>query len=132
MAPKLSGIDHVHIYVTDRDEATAWYQSILGFRVVEKLQEWAVDNGPVTLETEDGAIHVALFQRENSPPGSAVAFGASADEFMAWKEHLQRSGVDLRISDHRLAFSMYFEDPYGNLHEITTYEHGRVERGLAA
>lgn len=132
MTPKLSRIDHLHLYVTDRDEATAWYQSVLGFRVVEALQEWAVNNGPVTLETDDGAIHLALFERETPQPSSAIAFGASAEEFMKWKTHLEQSGLALRISDHRLAYSMYFEDPYDNLLEITTYEHGLVEQHLAA
>ncbi|WP_176491141.1 MULTISPECIES: VOC family protein [Microbulbifer] len=31
MPPKLSGIDHVHIYVSDRPAAHHWYQEVLGF-----------------------------------------------------------------------------------------------------
>ena len=38
---------------------------------------------------------------------------------------------DERIEDHALAFSLYFHDPDGNMHEITTYEHDAVRSGLA-
>jgi len=126
MTPKLSGIDHIHVYVANWADAEEWYQSVLGFKRVDKLMVWAVNNGPLTLENAEGNLHLALFERENRPDTSAVAFGASGEEFLAWKEHLEGHGLELRIADHDLAYSLYFQDPWGNLHEITTYEHEYV------
>jgi len=130
MAPELNGIDHVHVYVANWDEAEEWYQKALGFTRVEKFMVWAVKNGPLTLENPDGNIHLALFEKEDRPDTSAIAFGATGEEFLAWKTHLEDHGLELRVSDHKLAYSLYFSDPWGNLHEITTYEHEYVREHL--
>lgn len=126
MKPGLTGIDHVHIYVGDWTEAREWYQSILDFRPVDSLMTWAVENGPLTLENPEGNIHLALFEMVAPPNTSAIAFGTGGEEFLAWKGHLENSGLDLRLADHKLAYSLYFSDPWGNLHEITTYERDYV------
>lgn len=130
MTPTLNGIDHVHVYVPDWNAAEEWYQSVLGFKRVDALMVWAVKNGPLTLENPEGNIHLALFERDSHPDTSAIAFGASGQEFLAWKAHLESHGVELRITDHKLAYSLYFSDPWGNLHEITTYERDSVAEKL--
>ncbi len=130
MTPKLNGIDHVHVYVANWGEAEKWYESVLGFKRVEEFMVWAVKNGPLTLGNPDGNIHLALFERENHPDTSTIAFGATGEEFSTWKTHLEDHGLELRITDHKLAYSLYFSDPWGNLHEITTYEHDYVREHL--
>jgi len=131
MAPKLSGIDHVHVYVANWDDGEEWYQEVLGFKRVEKFMIWAVENGPLTLENSEGNVHLALFEREH-PDTSAIAFGATGEEFLAWKAHLESHDLELRVTDHNLAYSLYFSDPWGNLHEITTYDHDYVAEHLNA
>jgi len=131
MTPKLKGIDHVHIYVANWSDAEDWYETILGFKRVDALMVWAVKNGPLTLENPEGNVHLALFERGSHPDTSAIAFGASGEEFLAWKEHLEGQGLELRLADHELAYSLYFSDPWGNLHEITTYERDHVAAQLA-
>ena len=126
MVPKLGGIDHVHIYVDRWKDAEEWYRKILGFKRVEKFMFWAVDGGPLTIQSPKGDIHLALFERENHADTSAIAFGASGEEFLAWKAHLEDHDLELRVTDHDLAYSLYFSDPWGNLHEITTYDHDYV------
>ena len=88
---------------------------------------WAVPNGPLTIENPEGTIHLALFETESDSKSiSAVAFGASGEEFLVWKDKLENYGLELRITDHKLAYSLYFRDPWENLFEITTYEHDFV------
>ena len=91
---------------------------------------WAVKGGPLTLENPDGNVHLALFERDDHSGSSAIAFGASGDEFLTWKAHLESHGLELRVTDHTLAFSLYFHDPDRNMHEITTYEHDYVRERL--
>ncbi len=129
MHPKLNGIDHVHVYVRSWAEAEPWYRDTLGFTPLEKFRVWAVDGGPLTLEDPGGTVHLALFESDN-PPASTVAFGASGEQFVAWKKHLEARGLELRVTDHKLAWSLYFHDPFGNMHEITTYEHDYVTAAL--
>ena len=130
MIPNLKGIDHVHVYVKDREAAAAWYESVLGFRPVGKFMVWAVKGGPLTLEDPGGSIHLALFESDKGPDTN-IAFGASGEEFLAWKLHLEGHGLELRVTDHKLAWSLYFHDPDGNMHEITTYDHGYVTERLS-
>jgi catechol-2,3-dioxygenase len=131
MTPKLNGIDHVHIYIANWSDAEDWYETVLGFKRVDALMAWAVKNGPLTLENPEGNVHLALFERDSHAGTSAIAFGASGEEFLAWKEHLESHDLELRLANHKLAYSMYFSDPWGNLHEITTYEHDYVAEQLA-
>ena len=132
MTPKINGIDHVHIYVDDRDKAEAWYQTVLGFKRVEALMVWAVENGPLTLENDKGNIHLALFQRDDYVSTSTIAFATDGEGMLAWITHLESHGLELRLADHKLAYSLYFSDPDGNSHEITTYDRDYVVQQLAS
>ncbi len=126
MPPKLTGIDHIHIYVADWGRAEKWYQDVLGFKRVEALMLWAVEGGPLTLESTEASVHLALFERADHKGSSALALGSTGPAFLAWKSYLEGKGLELRITDHSLAFSLYFYDLDNNMHEITTYEHERV------
>ncbi|MCZ6500215.1 MAG: VOC family protein [Gammaproteobacteria bacterium] len=131
MTPKLNGIDHVHVYVHSWAEAEEWYQTVMGFKRVDALMPWAVKNGPLTVEDPEGNVHLAFFERDDNPDTSAIAFGTSGEEFLAWKSHLEGHDLELRVTDHKMAYSLYFSDPWGNLHEITTYERDYVAEHLA-
>ena len=120
--PVLTGIDHVHVYVPDRDAGRQWYETVLGLRPVEDLLFWAEDGGPLVLEDATGSVDIALFEADR-PPGTAIAFGTTADAFLAWREHLASAGVETRLPDHTVCFSLYFADPFGNYHEITCNEY---------
>ena len=72
-----------------------------------------------------------MFEKPDHPGSSAIDFQASGEAFLSWKAHLEAHGLELRLADHQLAFSLYFGDPDNNLHEITTYDHEFVSRRLA-
>ena len=127
--PQLNRIDHVHVYVKDRTLAEQWFREILGLRIQKEYEFWAVDGGPLTLENNTGSVHLALFESDK-PPSSTVAFGVSGKEFLSWKKHLENLSIQLRISDHTKAWSMYFSDPFQNLFEITTYDFDEVKNNL--
>ena len=91
MTPTLNGIDHVHVYVANWGEAEKWYESVLGFKRVEKFMVWAVGGGPLTLENAEGDVHVALFEREDHPDTSAIAFGATGAREACGRLQLFRS-----------------------------------------
>lgn len=132
MAPTLSNVDHLHVNVGSWSEAEAWYQTVLGFKRVDALMAWAVKNGPLTVENPEGTIHLALFESEHPQTTDVIAFGASGDEFLNWKAHLESQGLKLRVTDHKLAYSIYFDDPWQNNHEITTYDRDYVAAKLAS
>lgn len=122
MTPKLSGVDHCHVNVGSWQEAEEWYGSVLNFKRIDALMAWAVDGGPLTIENAEGTVHLALFESDNPESTNVIAFGASGEDFLKWKTHLESKGLSLRVTDHKLAYSLYFMDPWQNSHEITTYE----------
>jgi catechol 2,3-dioxygenase-like lactoylglutathione lyase family enzyme len=132
-APALDGIDHIHVFVTDRSAAEVWYARVLGLSRVLRLEGWAADGGPLTLADASGRIHLALFERGAQACRSTIALGTSAAGFMAWRAHLAVTlGKAARTEDHQLSWSMYFADPDGNPYEITSYEYDVVGALLAA
>ena len=121
--PAIQGIDHLHLFVADRDAAERWYAEVLGFRRVAEQAHWAADGGPLTLSDAGGKAHLALFERPPRPNRTTIAFGVSAAQFEAWRRHLpERLGLAVQVVDHGAAWSLYFSDPDGNPYEITTYE----------
>ena len=131
MFPKLDGIDHIHVYVSDRKKAAIWYEKYLGFKVNPTFKFWAEnERGPLMIEDQGGKIHLALFNTENLIPTTAIAFKTDSSGFLAWKSHLEEADLLLRCSDHTKSWSLYFNDLDGNMHEITTYDYDDVSGQL--
>ena len=131
MIPKLSGVDHLHVNVGSWNEAEDWYRRVLNLSRVDALMGWAVKNGPLTIENPEGTVHLALFESDTPKTTDVIAFGATGKEFLSWKTHLENLGLKLRVADHKMAYSLYFSDPWQNSHEITTYERDYVAERLA-
>jgi catechol 2,3-dioxygenase-like lactoylglutathione lyase family enzyme len=121
--PPLKGVDHIHVFVSDRAAALVWYRAVLGLRPVAALELWAADGGPLTIGDADGSVHLALFERPAEKCRSTVALSVSAQGFLAWQRHLE-AVLQQRVEavDHQLSWSLYFSDPDGNPFEITSYD----------
>jgi catechol-2,3-dioxygenase len=131
--PSVSNIDHVHVHVSDRSAAEAWYAQVLGFSRTKELEFWAVGGGPLTIQNMEGTVHIALFERTPTKTHSTIALKVSADEYMNWRGHLaQVLSEPPESEDHEVSLSLYFKDLDGNPYEITTYQHEAVRRAIAA
>ncbi len=132
MAPNLSGgIDHIHVYVPSRKQAADWYAKYLGFEVDKELEFWSRDEGgPLTIVRGTSDIHLALF-KSDSPQPYSLAFGASAQEYLEWRQFLDARGIEFRESDHTRCWSIYFGDPFGNFIEVTSWEHQAITEANA-
>ena len=141
---KVDQIDHVELFVPDRYEAAAWYERVLGLRVVPEAEQWAVEGGPLMISSDRGNTKLALFEGEPvaSPPQAAfrrVAFRVDAEGFADFlralpelhlmDSHNRSLSVD-SVVDHRQAYSIYFTDPYGHQLEVTTYDYDETTASL--
>ena len=73
MSPfRVTGIDHVELFVPDRRVAAEWYGRELGFEVMRDYEYWADDpRGPLMISPDNGRTKLALF--EGPPAGRAAA-----------------------------------------------------------
>ena len=132
-------IDHIEVFVPSREQAADWYGKVFGFQVLEEHRDWATEGGPLMISSDGGNTMIALFK---GPPQSQqevrgfrlLAFRVNASDFLRF---LESSGTwrstplsPEDIQDHEKAISVYFSDPFGNLLEVTTYEHARVRNEL--
>lgn len=131
-------LDHVELFVPDREEAAAWYARVFGCRPVAGTEEWAADpGGPLMISADGGQTKLALFkgrpQEEQTTAGfHRVAFRVGGVEWLAFLAHLPELGIEkgdtAPVFDHGSAWSVYFADPYGHRLEVTTYEADLVRR----
>jgi catechol 2,3-dioxygenase-like lactoylglutathione lyase family enzyme len=144
---KVDQIDHVEFFVPDRHEAARWYERTLGLLPVAAHEDWAADpGGPLMISSNGGGTMLALFTgepRRDRPTAGfhLVAFRVDGPGFVSFLKHVRthpvhdEAGAEIRSltpKDHRKAFSVYFNDPWGHRLEVTTYEAGYVREGLAA
>ena len=130
-------IDHVELFVPDRYEAAAWYERVLGLRILQDYEHWASNpRGPLMISSDGGPTKLALFQGEpqRTRPTAGyhlVAFRLNAVEFKAFLEKLPDLALTddkgatvtpAAVKDHGAAHSLYFSDPYGHRLELTTYD----------
>jgi catechol 2,3-dioxygenase len=118
----ITHIDHIHIYVSDKALAVKWYQQHLGFHVVTELAIWDTKHGPLTLANATETVHLALFEVADFHPIKVIAFATTGEGLLAWHQYLRDQNLLKRSVDHQLSWSLYFDDPFGHNHEITTHD----------
>ena len=123
MNPKLQTIDHIHVYVGDRQEALDWYKDMLGLKPLEKLITLP-KSGPLTIRNNEGTINIALFKGKPQNNSSVIAFKVTGEEFLNCHDKINQSITkNIELVDHSSQFSIYFNDPDGNPYEITSYDY---------
>ena len=137
---RVQQIDHVELLVPDRYEAARWYKQVLGLEIMAEYEDWARAGGPLMISSDGGRTMLALFER--TPERAAetfrcrrVAFRVDGPGFVRFLARLDElvilndAGERLtagQVVDHQKAYSIYFQDPYGNLYEVTTYDYDYV------
>lgn len=123
MKPKLLNIDHIHVFVADREEALDWYNNIFGLKPSEKIISLP-KSGPLIIRNDEDSINIALFKGEPQGNSSVIAFSVTGEDFINFYKTIRNSLNDnLEAVDHSSQFSIYFEDPYGNPYEVTSYDY---------
>ena len=123
MNSKLQNIDHIHVFVSDRQKALEWYNNILGLKPSEEVPVLP-ESGPLMIRNNEENINIALFKGMPKNNRAVIAFKVSGEEFINCHNTINQSQAEnLEVIDHDIQFSIYFKDPFGNPYEITSYEY---------
>ncbi|MDJ0629961.1 MAG: VOC family protein [Rhodobacter sp.] len=135
MGIKVSALDHVHLYVSDPQEAAEWYGRVLGLQIHPSSKILA-GKASLYMATSRGQYCATIFPGKPPSDGDhTTAFRVPGAVFAAFGEGLPDPDIAARhggllqlrdADDHGLAWSYYFRDPDGNHLEITTYDHQKV------
>jgi catechol 2,3-dioxygenase-like lactoylglutathione lyase family enzyme len=111
-------IDHVAVETDDPDATAAFYERILGARVVR------TEGHPVMAYVGDTgfAFH------EPGGPGGHTGVRMSAGEQAELKERLDEAGISWEERDHEIAVGVFFADPDGRQLEAITYRNAEDSR----
>ena len=107
-------IDHAAFETDDPHALAAFYERVLGARVV------AAEGHPVMAYV--GATGFAFHERGG--PGAHTAVRVTEDEREQIKRRLDDEGLAWRERDHGIALGLFFEDPDGRTLEAITYRGG--------
>ena len=116
---QINCIDHVHIFVKNRQKAVQWYKEVLGLKTIAAYRQWSSDGGPLTIGS--GSAHIALFEGDKINSKNTVALQIIVPQFQSFRQHLDQLKIDYQFEDHDLSISVYLADPDGNRYEITAY-----------
>ncbi len=129
----------------DRYKAAAWYAAVLGLAILRDFEFWAEDDGgPLMISSDGGQTKVALFEGQPQAGRDSIgyirmAFGVDGAGFLRFLQMLgehtihNRDGERLtpdQVVDHDRSWSIYFNDPWGNPLEVTTYDYDAVATAL--
>jgi len=115
----MARVDHVAFESGDPDAAAAFYERVLGARIVKA-------EGHPVMAYLGGATSIALHERGG--PGFHVAVRVSEEERLAIAERLDELGVSHQERDHDVATGLFFADPEGRTFEAITYRTGEDPR----
>jgi catechol 2,3-dioxygenase-like lactoylglutathione lyase family enzyme len=110
----MARLDHVAFETDDPDTLAAFYERILGARVVK------AEGHPVMAYL--GNTGLALHERGG--PGGHTAVRVSEEERAEIRKRLEEAGVEASERDHGVGVGLFFEDPDGRLIEAITYRGG--------
>jgi catechol 2,3-dioxygenase-like lactoylglutathione lyase family enzyme len=110
----MARIDHAAFVSEDPDETAAFFERILGARVVK------AEGHPVMAYL--GPTGIAL--HEPGGPGPHTGIRVTEDERAEIRRRLEAEGIEHHERDHGIAVGLFFEDPDGRTIEAITYRGG--------
>lgn len=144
-APRLA-LDHIALPVRDAAATRRFYSDVLGLELVDAISgdDWEGFPWLMMIYADAAGRQMALcayrgwrHTRERIPTDArhyALAT-ETARELGAWKKRLREARVKFREEDHGSQRSIYFEDPSGNILEITSspsHRHASRTKSAAA
>ena len=120
----LTRLDHIVLCVADVAATRAYYERVLGMEAREERPgKWSLHFGDHKISLQDAGTAPDIAR--DTVPGSGNFCILTDEPIEAVVEHLEREGVEIRVGPAERdgavgrIMSVYFNDPDGNLVEIS-------------
>ena len=114
----IEDIDHIEMFVTDREKAAKWYGKIFRLKVIGEFEAWA-KIGPLFIGNEDRSVTLALMNGKKANDGSInrMAFRTTGEKFLDFLNRIDHMELFFllekvtkeQVVDHGLSYSIYFD-----------------------
>jgi catechol 2,3-dioxygenase-like lactoylglutathione lyase family enzyme len=131
--PPIDGVLETVLYARDLERASAFYQEVLGFRLIagdgRRFQGFHASGRQVLLIFQHGATLEpapatvsGMIPPHDGSGAHHIGFAIAAENYEPWKWHLAAAGVLIESEARweRGGRSLYFRDPDGHLLELVT------------
>jgi catechol 2,3-dioxygenase len=113
-------VGEVNVNVTNLKKALEFYQTVIGFRVLEETDNRAVltANGSTPLLTLEKPDNVVPKEERTTGLYHFAILLPSREDLSAFLRHIAQSGIRIGASDHYVSEAVYLSDPDGNGIEV--------------
>ncbi|MFD2630574.1 VOC family protein [Oceanobacillus kapialis] len=113
-------VEELSINVTDLHKSIDFYQSIIGFQVLEQTERTAKlsANGKTTILTLELPENVVKKEQRTTGLYHVAVLLPNRQALSSFLEHVLRRGVHLGAADHAVSEALYLSDPDGNGIEV--------------
>lgn len=79
----IDDIDHIEMFVSDREKAAKWYEEIFGLKPIKELGMWS-KIGPLFVGNRDRSVTLAIMngKKENDGSINRMAFRTTGEKFI--------------------------------------------------
>lgn len=119
----VKGFDHIVLCVRDETATCAFYQRVLGMEPREERPgKWSLHFGDQKISLQEPVTAPVI--AKDTTPGSGNFCVISDTPVAQWREHFAREGIEVVESGPKSGAvgtidSLYFNDPDGNLVEVS-------------
>jgi len=107
----IEDIDHIEMFVSDREKASKWYEEIFGLKPIKELEMWS-KIGPLFIGNKDRSVTLAIMngKKENDGSINRMAFRTTGEKFVEFLNRvdsldlffLQEKITKAQVVDHDL------------------------------
>jgi len=127
-------LSHYHISTNDKFQLAQWYKSNFGFEVIEDVESFGEQDGPILISADGGKSGISIFSKKAQDRNFALtctpAFEVSPEDFIELYKTQYQKDPKIIVYDHFISLSIYLMDPMGTRLEFMSSQHERLREVL--
>ena len=118
-------VSHVHLYVSHVEHSLKFYQEVLGFSILERVDDLVIltADGSTPIVTLETPKHLEARNPKSTGLYHFAILLPSRNDLARFVMHLLKMKIRFGVSDHLVSEAIYFSDPDLNGIEVYVDRH---------